>query len=80
MTRSNIKKREFIYRVWQLIEIDGSKVTVNKANEMYLAYFAEGNAEKAASIQAKIVEFKMKVRTDYPDEPVQEVTEPAAEA
>jgi hypothetical protein len=66
----NSKKREFAYSHWSLVEIDGKKVTVNKANEMYLAYFAEGNTEKAEAIKTAIVEAKTKVRTDYPDESV----------
>jgi hypothetical protein len=65
--KTNKQIREFIYENWHLVEYDSKKMSVNDANKLYLAYFAEGNSTKTAEIQAKIVEVKTKIRTDYPD-------------
>jgi len=65
---SNIELREQAYQNLAIIEWEGSMITVDKANQLWLAYTTEGNTEKASQITTLVAEAKSKIREMYPDE------------
>jgi len=65
---SNIELREQAYETLNTISWEGSMITVDKANQLWTAYTAEGNVEKATQLTQLIVEAKTKIREMYPDE------------
>ncbi len=60
------EKRELAYETDPIIEWEGSMITVDQANKVYLEYSAEGS-DKAAEIQTLIVVAKTYIRELYPD-------------
>lgn len=58
--------REQAYETEKLIEWDGTMLTVDEANDMFLKYDAEGNS-KADELTALISAEKAKIRKRFPD-------------
>ena len=62
--------RENEYNTKQVIEWDGSVITVTEAASKWQYYAAEGNTEKASKLTELIAEAKASIREQYPDEEV----------
>lgn len=60
-------KRNYAYKYMLIIDWEGSKITVDQANDIYMQYFIEGNP-KAELIQPLIIEAKNTIRNMYPEE------------
>jgi hypothetical protein len=63
--------RENLYKTLECIEWGDDKMTINDANALFQAYFAEGST-KADELQELITEAKTKIREDNPDKEVSE--------
>jgi len=72
---SSSELREKAYKELAIINWESSTITVDKANELWIAYTAEGNTEKSSKLSALIAEAKASIREMYPDEVVEEPTE-----
>ena len=60
------EQREKAYQTLQIIEWQGSLITVDQANKIYYNYFVENNP-KADDIQILIIAAKSDIREMYPD-------------
>jgi hypothetical protein len=63
----NRKKREIAYKIHTSIEYEGKRITVDKANQLYIAYLAENNMDKAYELSNLIIIAKDQIRADFPD-------------
>lgn len=63
-TPNELREKEYISN--PLINWDNKTITVNEANQIYLAYFAENNS-KSIEIQSLIISAKEYIRNLYPD-------------
>jgi hypothetical protein len=60
--------REHLYQSLECVEIGDKLLTINDANALFQAYFAEGQRDAASEIQEKIAVEKQKIREENPDE------------
>ena len=60
--------REEAYETEDIIEYDGTVLTVDEANKLYMSYLAEGNNSKCSQLQQLICEAKTTIRNTYPDD------------
>ena len=58
--------REQAYELEKCVEWNGSMITVDEANNMFLEYEAEGN-KKAEELIRLIAAAKSKIRENFPD-------------
>ena len=58
--------REQAYELEKCVEWNGSMITVDEANNMFLEYEAEGN-KKAEELTRLIAAAKSKIREKFPD-------------
>lgn len=61
------EQRRQVYEAESVVTWNGSVITVDEANKVYLQHSAEGN-QKAQEIQTLIVAAKELIRQMYPDE------------
>ncbi|GEM_PF-1272751 len=64
---SNTELREQAYETDPVISWDSNTMTVDAANQLWAAYSAEGNTDKATQLQALIVAAKTTIRETYPN-------------
>ena len=65
---SNQQKREYAYQTLDIIEWENTTITVDKANQLWNAYTAEGDIETAQALTTKIAAAKTTIRNMYPNE------------
>lgn len=61
------ERREAEYETRQCIVYDGESLTVDAANQLYLAYMAEGQTDRAQALGARIAAAKESIRAEFPD-------------
>lgn len=61
------EQRKTEYATRRCIALENDTLTIDGANVLYAAYLAEGDLEKAAEIQALIIEQKTAIRAEIPD-------------
>lgn len=61
------EQRELAYKTRQSIEWEGSTLTIDEANMLYLAYLAEENTTLVNELSALIKTAKDEIRLEFPD-------------
>ena len=64
--KPNAARREDAYNTEQVVEWEGTTLTITEAAQKWQYYAAEGS-EKAAELQTLIAAAKEKIREKYPD-------------